>query len=86
MESGSAAYNFTWGNSPEGPGGCSTGASFACPNTDYNFVTRNITYMNNQFRWVHHRASPCMSPGCITVHVSWVCDVASVTASSLQCM
>lgn len=40
-----ASYNFTWGNSPGGPGGCQTGASVTCPSTDYNFVSRNITNM-----------------------------------------
>lgn len=41
-------FNFTWGNSPDGPGGCQAGASSACPNTDYNLVARNITYMVHQ--------------------------------------
>ena len=41
------AYNFSWGNSPTGPGGCFSGASIACPGTDYNFVSRNITNMRN---------------------------------------
>jgi len=41
----SNAYNFTWGNSPSGPGGCWAGASISCPATDYNFVSRNITNM-----------------------------------------
>ncbi len=40
-------FNFSWGNSPTGPGGCWTGASVSCPNTDYNFVSRNITNMRN---------------------------------------
>jgi N-sulfoglucosamine sulfohydrolase len=41
-------FNFSWGNNPEGPGGCQTGLSDACPNTDFNFVTRNITHMKEQ--------------------------------------
>jgi len=43
-------YNFTWGNNPNGPGGCQAGASSSCPNTDYNLVSRNITYMNEQIK------------------------------------
>lgn len=45
-----ADYNFTWGNSPTGPGGCRAGASSACPTTDYNLVARNITYMKEAFQ------------------------------------
>ena len=43
-------FNFTWGNNPDGPGGCQTGLSLTCPNTDYNLVTRNITYIADQAR------------------------------------
>jgi N-sulfoglucosamine sulfohydrolase len=38
-------YNFTWGNDPAGPGGCRAGASVPCAASDYNMVSRNITYM-----------------------------------------
>ena len=43
-----SAYNFTWGNSAGGPGGCQAGASDSCPDTDYSLVSRNITYMKAQ--------------------------------------
>jgi N-sulfoglucosamine sulfohydrolase len=43
-----SAYNFSWGNSAAGPGGCQAGASDSCPDTDYNTVSRNITYMRAQ--------------------------------------
>lgn len=42
-------YNFSWGNSPTGPGGCRAGASDACPDTDYNLVSRNISYIAEGF-------------------------------------
>lgn len=45
-----ADYAFTWGNAPNGPGGCQTGASYSCPDTDYNLVSRNITYILQQAR------------------------------------
>ena len=44
-----ANFNFSWGNAPDGPGGCQAGASdIECPGTDYNLVARNITYMAQQ--------------------------------------
>jgi len=44
-----ANFNFSWGNSPTGPGGCQAGASdIACPDTNYNLVARNISYMAEQ--------------------------------------
>jgi N-sulfoglucosamine sulfohydrolase len=46
---GANAYNFSWGLRPSGPGGCQAGASYSCPDTDYNTVSRNITYMAQQF-------------------------------------
>ena len=50
---GAAAFNFSWGNG--GAGGCQTGASYACPSTDYNLVSRNVSYMREQaanfWRW-----------------------------------
>jgi hypothetical protein len=38
-------YEFQFGNNATGPGGCTAGASPACPDTDYNTVARNITHM-----------------------------------------
>ena len=49
-DDGASAFRFAWGNSPTGPGGCQAGASYACPNTDYNFVSRNISNMRDQVR------------------------------------
>ena len=40
---GANAYNFSWGLRPSGPGGCQAGASYSCPDTDYNTVSRNIS-------------------------------------------
>jgi len=45
---GASGYPFAWGNAPDGPGGCQTGASEACPDTNYNTVSRNITYMKER--------------------------------------
>jgi N-sulfoglucosamine sulfohydrolase len=47
---GAGTFNFTWGNDAAGPGGCQTGASYACPQTNYNLVSRNITHMAAQAR------------------------------------
>lgn len=44
---GLAAFNFSWGNNPSGPGGCAAGASYSCPSTDYNLVSRNISHMRD---------------------------------------
>lgn len=50
---GAASFNFSWGNKVDGPGGCLTGASIACSDTDYNEVSRNITAMRDSFRGFH---------------------------------
>jgi N-sulfoglucosamine sulfohydrolase len=55
---GAGTFNFSWGNAIGGPGGCQTGASYACPATNYNLVSRNISYMAEQARafWAHAEA------------------------------
>jgi hypothetical protein len=57
---GASTYNFTWGNSAGGPGGCQAGASYACPQADYNLVSRNITHMAAQARafWQYAASFP----------------------------